>query len=356
VWERRRLRVALLLALCLPALAVGGWMLLRNTSLSSVEHVRVSGVHGREAAQIDAALVHAARGMSTLHVKTAALRAAVARFPVVRDLRVTPSFPHGLRIRVIEQPPVATLVAAGVRTAVAADGVVLGPESMGSTLPSVRLSGVAPLPGGRVADVGARAELSILGGAPGTLLGWVRSVSSGSVGLVATMRNGLEIYFGNATRPHAKWLAAARVLADPSSAGATYIDVRLPERPVAGSSAPGGLSGAATSSGAGSASAATLTARLDEAVAGGSATTAATGAGSPSAASEKASGESTSGESAPAESTSGGSTPTESGSGEASSGESSSGESSVGETGASEAPQSPAGGAGGASEAVSSGG
>jgi hypothetical protein len=233
---------------------------------------------------------------------------------------------------------------------------VLGPESLGSALPSVRLSGVAPLPGGRVANAGARAELSILGGAPGTLLGWVRSVSSGSEGLVATMRNGLEIYFGNATRAHAKWLAAARVLADPSSAGATYIDVRLPERPVAGSSAPGGLSGAAAPAGAGSASAATLAARLDEAVAGGSAGAAATGAGAPSAAPERASSESTSGESAPAESTSGGSTPTESGSKEASSGESSSGESTAGETGASEAPQSSAGGVAGASEANPTGG
>ena len=31
-----------------------------------------------------------------------------------------------------------------------------------------------------------------------------------------------------------KWTAAVRVLADTDAAGATYIDVRLPERPVAG--------------------------------------------------------------------------------------------------------------------------
>ncbi len=48
------------------------------------------------------------------------------------------------------------------------------------------------------------------------------------------MRSGLLAYFGDATRPHAKWLSLARVLADPSSAGASYIDVRLPERPAAG--------------------------------------------------------------------------------------------------------------------------
>jgi hypothetical protein len=48
------------------------------------------------------------------------------------------------------------------------------------------------------------------------------------------MRNGLLVYFGDAARPHAKWLSLARVLADSTSAGAVYIDVRVPERPAAG--------------------------------------------------------------------------------------------------------------------------
>jgi cell division protein FtsQ len=39
---------------------------------------------------------------------------------------------------------------------------------------------------------------------------------------------------GSTERPRAKWAAAARVLSDSSSEGATYIDVRLPERPAAG--------------------------------------------------------------------------------------------------------------------------
>ena len=65
--------------------------------------------------------------MSTLDVRPGALRAAVAPFRVVREVRAIPSFPHGLQIRVVEQLPVAALTVAGARTAVAADGVVLGP-------------------------------------------------------------------------------------------------------------------------------------------------------------------------------------------------------------------------------------
>ncbi len=68
------------------------------------------------------------------------------------------------------------------------------------------------------------------------------------------MRNGLLVYFGDDRRPHAKWLSLARVLADPSSAGASYVDVRLPERPAAGfpagvSPSAAGTAGTAPTSG-----------------------------------------------------------------------------------------------------------
>jgi cell division protein FtsQ len=288
VWRRRRLRITVLAALGALVLALGGFLFLRHSSLAAVARVRVSGVHGADAAQIDAALTRAARGMSTLDVKRGALLAAVAQFHVVRDLRLSPSFPHGLRIHVIEQPPVAVLLAAGIRTAVAADGVVLGPTLVTGTLPSVHAAGVDPLPGQRVADGNTRAELSVLGAAPRTLLGWVQRVFMGPEGLTVTMRDGLAIYFGNATRPHAKWIAAARVLADPSSAGASYLDVRLPERPAAGSDAAGGFtdSGSTTTQvSASDPSAAALAATLDEAVSGGAnATGAATAPSEPSSA------------------------------------------------------------------------
>ena len=54
-------------------------------------------------------------------------------------------------------------------------------------------------------------------------------------GLVAQVRGGPSIYFGDATElPRAKWHPATAVLADPSSAGAAYIDVTDPVRPAAG--------------------------------------------------------------------------------------------------------------------------
>jgi cell division protein FtsQ len=289
---RRTIATRLCIALAALALLGGGWLLLRKSPLVSVEHVQIAGVQGVDAGPIDAALQGAARGMSTLNVNVATLRAAVAPYRVVRELSVSTSFPHGLRIHVVEQLPVAALSVGGVHTAVAADGVVLGPDLLASVrvpLPAIALAAgsraLADLRsvGGHVENATARAELSVLGAAPRVLLGWVSRVFIGPEGLTVAMRNGVSIYFGDATRPHAKWLSAARVLADPSSAGATYVDVRAPERPAAGTTAAGGelspptpsaTPGQVSTTDATSAALATI---LAEAVTGGSGAASATG-------------------------------------------------------------------------------
>jgi cell division protein FtsQ len=233
VLRRRRLRFALIVVMIALPLLAGGWLWLRQSSFVAVQRVEVSGVHGPEAAAIDTALVAAARQMSTLDVHVGALRAATASFPVVREVRARPRFPHALDVEVIEQLPVAALVVNGSRTAVAADGVVLGTQLLSGSLPSVSGSR-APASGKRVSGAGLREALTVLGAAPAPLARAVERVFTGYKGLTVAMRNGLLVYFGDAARPHAKWLSLARVLADSSSAGASYVDVRLPARPAAG--------------------------------------------------------------------------------------------------------------------------
>jgi cell division protein FtsQ len=243
--EHKRLRVALLGSVIALPLMGGAWLWVRSSPLVAVEHVRLSGVHGPEAQAIEAALVGAARHMSTLEVRPGALHAAVAPFRVVREVRATPSFPHGLRIDVLEQLPVAALTVGASRTAVAADGVVLGPALLSSSLPT--LAGALQLaPGEHVRSSSLLAALAVLGAAPTPLVGLVARSFDGPRGLTVAMRDGLLVYFGDASRPHAKWLSLARVLADPSSAGASYVDVRLPERPAAGF--PAGVSPSAAAS------------------------------------------------------------------------------------------------------------
>ncbi|HXN38424.1 MAG TPA: hypothetical protein VN892_10330 [Solirubrobacteraceae bacterium] len=226
-------RIALLGLLVAMPLLGAGWLWLRDSPLVAVEHVQISGVAGPEAGAIEAALTSEARRMSTLDVHTSSLLVAVAPFRMVRAVHAVASFPHRLRIRVLEQPPVAALTVGSWRTAVAADGVVLGPALLTSSLPT--LEGVAePVTGARLSSAGLLASLSVLGAAPAPLARFVVRTFTGPMGLTVAMRSGLLVYFGDASRPHAKWLSLARVLADASSAGASYVDVRLPERPAAG--------------------------------------------------------------------------------------------------------------------------
>jgi cell division protein FtsQ len=272
--NRLALRATIVLLLALTLLG-GGWLWLRGSSLVAVEHVHISGVHGSEAIEIRAALEDSARRMTTMDFNAGALRSALASYAIVAGVQVRTSFPHTVSITVSERPPVAELVSAGQRTAVAADGTVLGPALSSSSLPSVSGS-VEPAPGARISEPAALAAVTVLGAAPASLARFVARVYEGPEGLTVAMRSGLLVYFGNDTRPHAKWLSLARVLVSPSSTGAMYVDVRLPERPAAGFSVSSGSTTSSSSdaplqTGTSEPTAAALAASLADA-AGGSST------------------------------------------------------------------------------------
>lgn len=256
-------------ALLVAGLLGGGWLWLRDSSLVAVSQVRISGVRGPQAVQIEALLRSTARRMTTMDFNAGALRTAVAAYPVVAAVKASTGFPHAVHIRVIERPPVAMLLAGGQRTALAADGTALGAQLASGSLPTLSGS-FAPIPGQRIGDASLRADVAVLGAAPSILARFIARVYDGPEGLTVAMRNGLLVYFGDSSRPHAKWLSLARVLADPSSAGARYVDVRVPERPAAGMP---GTSSLTPMQPLGSGSAAdALAERLEQTVGGGTGT------------------------------------------------------------------------------------
>ncbi len=229
-FARRRLRVVLGIALSLAVLApLGFWF--RSSSLVAVEHVTVTGIDGRQAAAIRGALTQAARDMTVLEVRRDALRTAVEPFPVVRSLRTQTDFPHGLTITVNAYEPVAAVQSGSSLTAVAFDGTLLrGTAARG--LPVVR---VRTTPGAsRIQDRDTLGAVGVLAAAPPALRARVVRVYRGPRGLAATVLDGPKLYFGGAAQLVAKWGAAAQVLAHRSARGASYIDLRVPERPVAG--------------------------------------------------------------------------------------------------------------------------
>jgi cell division protein FtsQ len=214
--------------------AFGLW--LRGSSLVRVEQVTVTGVEGSQAGAIRDALVAAARDMTTLNADDDELLAAVSNYPLVRSVRSSAGLPHRLRIMVNAYEPVAAVRAHGTApTAVAADGKLLrGTPTKGLAVVSIKT-----LPGGDgVGDPAALGAIRLVATAPVALRKRVQRVYRGDRGLAAVVADGPKLYFGGASRPRAQWIAAAHVLADQSARGATYVDVRIPERPVAGGFQP----------------------------------------------------------------------------------------------------------------------
>jgi cell division protein FtsQ len=227
--KRRSLAVV---ALCL-LLAATYQFWFRDSWLVAVNRVTVSGLTTEDAPRVRAALTAAARSMTTLHVDRDDLERVVKAYPIVKSLELSPDFPYTLRIRVVEHHPAAIAVTDGGRVAVAADGTVLAGLAGEGRLPTITAEGT--IQGERLADPAALAAARVAGAAPAALHRRVERVRMRKDdGIVVLLRDGPELIFGDATHTRAKWTAAARVLADRTAAGATYIDLRLPGRPAAG--------------------------------------------------------------------------------------------------------------------------
>ena len=228
----KRILAGVLLAACVAA---GGWLWVRDSSLVAVRDVIVTGVSSSEGPQIRAALRTAALDMTTLHVREDALRAAVAQYPSIKAFDVDADFPRKLTIAVHERAAVAAIQSGGGTVAASRDGLVLhGMRARG--LPTLRVR-AAPA-GRRVTDRRTLGALDGAGGAPPELRDRVERLWSGPRGLTLDLRDGPDLVFGSGADAARKWAAAARVLADPSSAGATYLDLRVPERVAAGGLGP----------------------------------------------------------------------------------------------------------------------
>ncbi len=210
----------------------GGWIWARDSSLVAVKQVEVIGLSTNEAPQVRRALATAAEGMTTLHFDRSVLNAAVADYPSVAGLRVQTDFPHGVSIEVTEREPIAEVDLAGDVVPVGAGGRLMRGVKPSTRLPVLHASRLAP--GGRLTDPKALAAVSVLAAAPTPLRRKISRIWSSKKGLTLDMRAGPQLVFGTASRPEAKWIATARVLAEPSSAGAVYLDVRVPERVAAG--------------------------------------------------------------------------------------------------------------------------
>src|SRR5215211_6459362 len=206
-------RVLAGLLLSLAGLALG-WLWFRDSSFAAVERVTITG---------------------STSFDEGALREAVEPFASVAGLRVRTDFPHDVRVEVIEHEPVASLESGGRRVPATGAGLLL--EGVrAKDLPIV--TSKTPPRDGRVADRRALAALKIAAAAPRDLRERSERVWWGEDGLALDLQDGPELIFGGPGDAREKWVAAARVLAEDSSAGATYLDLRVPKLVAAGGVGP----------------------------------------------------------------------------------------------------------------------
>lgn len=231
----RRTRVWLLVAAILAVLLAGLYMLwLRDSSLVAVEEVTVTGLTSRDADRVRVALASTAETMTTLHFDERRLHEAAAAFPIVARIEAAADFPSAATIHVVEHRPAAIAAADGRRQPIAGDGSVLAGMPVDGDLPTIDLA--VAMPQRQLGPGAARDAARVAGAAPAVIARRVDTLASegGARGIVAQLEDGTELLFGTPDRLAAKWAAAIRVLADDEADGAAYVDVRIPERPVAG--------------------------------------------------------------------------------------------------------------------------
>lgn len=230
-WRTVRRRL-IALALILVALAAAYMFWFRTSSFVEVRTVKITGAE--QAPAVDSALRAAADGQSTLHLDTDQLRAAVADDPQVSQIAIATDFPHTLLIHVDIRKPVGYVKSGG--EIVAGDGVVLDHAGHAPDgIPAINADGSGDGSAGSSVGGDAQTVARVLGAAPKQLAGEINGAAANKdYGVTVDFGPGIELRFGDASGAALKWKALAAVLADPKFAGASYLDLSVPNRPVAG--------------------------------------------------------------------------------------------------------------------------
>ena len=229
---RRRL---LAIAIALPVVAVGAYFAARETSTFAVRTISVSGGTPALDAQVQRTLEPFV-GRSLLALDGRALERRANALPAVVSTSYDRAFPHTLRVRIVPEVPVAVLHRGTQTWLVSGRGRTIAQIKAGTQLGLPRIwvptaaqvaPGVflAPDEGG----IAARA-LALAAGFPAR----VTTVTFAHGELTMNLRFGVELRLGEPVDVRLK-LAIARRALRLLPPGSTYLDVAVPQRPVAGS-------------------------------------------------------------------------------------------------------------------------
>ena len=231
---------SLAVGVALILVAVGLYGLARGTSMFSVERMDINGASPELSAQLRAAL-HSYEGRSLVALSADEVEQHLRGLPTIRSAVADRDFPHTLRIQVTPEVPVAVLRRGPDAWLVSGRGRVIGSvaRSQAPDLPRIWLpvptnievgAFLANEPGG----LAARSLAAFVGSGFSRRILFVKALEGQ---LTLGLRSGLEIRLGPPVDLRLK-IAIARglfpTLALPSAGGPDYLDLAVPERPVAG--------------------------------------------------------------------------------------------------------------------------
>jgi cell division protein FtsQ len=215
--------------------AVGLYAAARTTSAFAVERVAVEGASPEVAAEVRKALAPAV-GESLLGIDLAALAQRAESVPMVAGASFDRGFPHTLRITVVPEIPVAVLRQGSSSWLAAEGGRVVAELGRGGRpgLPRIWLKRDVDIRVGEgVSGLQLRAVSTVAPLRAKPLPVGVASVIATREELTLVLRTGLELRLGDGSDLPVKLEVARHVL--PRLAGARgYLDLSVPERPVAG--------------------------------------------------------------------------------------------------------------------------
>jgi len=229
---------SLLIGFGLLGLAVGGYLVARETSMFAVRQVEVTGAPPSVVRRVGGALGPLA-GQSLLSVDAAAIDRNLQRLPDVSLLSYDRAFPHTARIVVSAERPVAVLRRGSESWLVTERGRVLRTldDPTVWSLPRIWVAD-SPVPGdgALLTDEAALGPALVLGRAltaDKRLFAQAGEARNVDGELVLVLRGGTELRLGAADDLPLQ-LAVARKVLDAVEGEARYVDVSVPHQAVVG--------------------------------------------------------------------------------------------------------------------------
>ena len=217
----------------LVALAGGAYLLARETSIFAVQRIDVRGAPPELAARIRSALAPL-EGTSLLSFGRSAADRRLSGFPEIASVGYDRDFPHTLHVQVAVEQPVAVLRRATDGWLVSSTGRVLSALRSGTypSLPRIWLAAETSVGVGATVETGHALFVAAAlrrAHVPMRVLA-VRDDGDGQ--LVLQVPGGREVQLGDTSNLSLKLAVAAAIL--PKVEDASYVDVSVPSRAVAG--------------------------------------------------------------------------------------------------------------------------